>query len=169
MALAERSVWSGETQAIQQGIQARSSSAGRRARVLAEVGVQGRVLFLAFEGRAAALDAEAHEGVDVFDLGPEDGGTEVHLFLVFFEIGEGFAVEGRGGDDPDVAEGCGRETNKELARFIDIATGSASEVEYQLLLARDLGYLSREQYAPLTAETVEIRRMLIAFKKKLRD
>lgn len=41
----------------------------------------------------------------------------------------------------NVAEGCGRSTNNELSRFIDIATGSASEVEYQLLLAKDLGYL----------------------------
>ena len=38
----------------------------------------------------------------------------------------------------NVAEGCGRSTKSELARFIDIATGSASEVEYQLLLAKDL-------------------------------
>jgi len=68
----------------------------------------------------------------------------------------------------NLAEGCGRDSSKELARFIDIATGSASEVEYQLLLARDLGYLSDEQHDPLAAETVEVRRMLIAYKAKLR-
>ncbi len=44
----------------------------------------------------------------------------------------------------NVAEGCGRSTNNELARFIDIATGSASEVEYQLFLAKDLGYLPED-------------------------
>jgi len=69
----------------------------------------------------------------------------------------------------NVAEGCGRGTSKELARFVDIATGSASEVEYQLLLARDLGYLSSEQHKPLEAETVEIRRMLLAFNTRLRS
>jgi len=68
----------------------------------------------------------------------------------------------------NVAEGCGRSTSNELARFIDIATGSASEVEYQLLLAKDLGYLSGDQHKNLSTEVTEIRRMLLAFKKKLR-
>jgi four helix bundle protein len=68
----------------------------------------------------------------------------------------------------NVAEGCGRDTIGDLARFIDIATGSASEVEYQLLLASDLGYLSSEGYRELSSEIVEIRRMLLAFNRKLR-
>ena len=69
----------------------------------------------------------------------------------------------------NVAEGCGRDTNKELARFIDIATGSASEVEYQLLLARDLGYLPEDEHRNLTTEVTEIRRMLLAFNSKIRS
>ena len=69
----------------------------------------------------------------------------------------------------NVAEGCGRSTNNELARFIDIATGSASEVEYQLLLAKDLGYLPEDQYRNLSTEVSEIRRMLLAFNKSLRS
>jgi len=60
----------------------------------------------------------------------------------------------------NVAEGCGRSSNNELARFIDIATGSASEVEYQLLLAKDLGYLPKDQHTSLSTEVIEIRRML---------
>ena len=68
----------------------------------------------------------------------------------------------------NVAEGCGRSTNNELARFIDIATGSASEIEYQLLLAKDLGYLPEDQHIDLSAEVTEIRRMLLAFNKTLR-
>jgi len=69
----------------------------------------------------------------------------------------------------NVAEGCGRDTNKELARFIDIATGSASEVEYQLLLARDLGYLPEDEHGNLATEVTEIRRMLLAFNSKIRS
>jgi len=69
----------------------------------------------------------------------------------------------------NIVEGCGRDTGNELARFIDIATGSASEVEYQLLLARDLGYLPEDQHRNLSTELTEIRRMLLAFSNKLRS
>ena len=62
---------------------------------LAEVGVEGGVLFFAFEGRPAALGAEAHEGVEVFDLGPKDGCAGVHGFLVpFVELAGGLAGGG---------------------------------------------------------------------------
>lgn len=67
----------------------------------------------------------------------------------------------------NIAEGCGRETQNELGRFLQIAAGSASEIEYQLLLAHDLKYLSSEIYQALSAEIVEIRRMILAYIKKL--
>ena len=60
----------------------------------------------------------------------------------------------------NIAEGCGRGTNRELARFLGIARGSASELEYHLLLARDLGYLNAAQYQKLLTGTVEVKRML---------
>lgn len=41
-------------------------------------------MFFALEGRPTALGAEAHEGIEVFDLGPKDGGAGVHRFLMFF-------------------------------------------------------------------------------------
>jgi four helix bundle protein len=69
----------------------------------------------------------------------------------------------------NIAEGCGRNTETELARFIDMATGSASEVEYQLLLSTDLGYLAQDQHQTLSAEVVEIRKMLLSFNKSLRQ
>ena len=67
----------------------------------------------------------------------------------------------------NIAEGCGRDGERELARFIAIAAGSASETEYHLLLARDLGYLPRESHADLDRRINEIKKMLRAFHAKL--
>ena len=68
----------------------------------------------------------------------------------------------------NIAEGCGRQGDAELARFLQIAMGSASEVEDQLMLARGLNYLAAEGYEKLTGELVEIKRMINAFIQKLR-
>jgi four helix bundle protein len=68
----------------------------------------------------------------------------------------------------NIAEGCGRDSDAELKRFFVIAMGSASEVEYLLLLARDLNYLPEENYHPLIADLTEVRRMLNAFIQKLK-
>ncbi len=67
----------------------------------------------------------------------------------------------------NIAEGCGRQGNRELAHFLSMAAGSSSEVDYQLLLARDLTYLSDVDYREYQAAVAEIRRMLYAFIRKL--
>ena len=67
----------------------------------------------------------------------------------------------------NIAEGCGREGERELARFLSIAAGSASESEYQLLLARDLGYLPHEAHRQLDEQINEVKRMLNSFLQKL--
>jgi four helix bundle protein len=67
----------------------------------------------------------------------------------------------------NIAEGCGRDGDAELAHFCSIARGSASELEYHLLLAHDLEYIHRDVYAPLAQQTVEIKRMLTALIQKL--
>ena len=67
-----------------------------------------------------------------------------------------------------IAEGCGRGGDAELAQFLQIAMGSASELEYQLLLARDLGYLEETAHAPPAAEVAEVKQMLTAFIKRLK-
>jgi four helix bundle protein len=67
----------------------------------------------------------------------------------------------------NIAEGCGRDGDRELARFISIAAGSASETEYHLLLAHDLAYLSADAHNQLDAGVSEVRRMLAAFHRKL--
>jgi four helix bundle protein len=68
----------------------------------------------------------------------------------------------------NIAEGCGRETEAELARFMYIALGSASELEYQCLLAHDLNFLSDSVYQDLHNKATEVKRMLTAFIKKLK-
>jgi four helix bundle protein len=60
----------------------------------------------------------------------------------------------------NIAEGCGTRGNGDFQRFLGIAAGSASEVEYHFLLARDLGFLDSEQYKSLDAPVVEVKRML---------
>ena len=67
----------------------------------------------------------------------------------------------------NVAEGCGRDGAAELARFLRIAAGSASEAEYHLPLAHDLGMLSDRDYAELTNRVTEIKRMLTGLTRKI--
>lgn len=67
----------------------------------------------------------------------------------------------------NIAEGCGRQSERDFARFLSIAGGSASETEYQLLLACELGYLPQPKHRDLDAQTNEVKRMLNAFIQKL--
>lgn len=68
----------------------------------------------------------------------------------------------------NIAEGCGRDGDVELARFLQISMGSASELEYHLLLASDLDLLKASDYDRLRSETIEVKRMLTSFIQKLR-
>jgi four helix bundle protein len=67
----------------------------------------------------------------------------------------------------NIAEGCGRNGDAELARFLLIAMGSASELEYHLLLARDLKYLEGSDYERVASDVCEVKRMLASFIQKL--
>ena len=68
----------------------------------------------------------------------------------------------------NIAEGCGKDSDAELKRYFVIAMGSASELEYLLLLAHDIGYLQTDIYQSMTNDLVEIRKMLNAFIQKLK-
>lgn len=68
----------------------------------------------------------------------------------------------------NIAEGFGRGGNVELARFLQIGMGSAYEVEYHALLAKDLGLLGTEAYIRLENQIVEVKRMLAALLIKVR-
>jgi four helix bundle protein len=63
----------------------------------------------------------------------------------------------------NIAEGAGKNSRPEFAWFLQIALGSASELEYHLLLARDLGYLVSEIHEQLSQEVVETKKMLSGF------
>jgi four helix bundle protein len=62
----------------------------------------------------------------------------------------------------NLAESCGRNADGEMGRFVQIAMGSASELEYHLLLARDLKLLESSKHGALASELTEIRKMLSA-------
>jgi len=101
-----------------------------------------------------------------------------HVALEVYRQSRGFPAEERFGltahlrksatsVPSNIAEGCGRDGEKELARFLSIAAGSASELEYQLLLAHDLAYLPRDPHAELTEQVGEVKRMLYRFMQSL--
>jgi four helix bundle protein len=68
----------------------------------------------------------------------------------------------------NIAEGCGRGGNADLARFLQIAMGSATELEYHLLLAYDLILLDASDHKRLTNEVTEMKRILTSSIRSLR-
>jgi four helix bundle protein len=67
----------------------------------------------------------------------------------------------------NIAEGCGRQTERDFARFLQIAFGSVSELEYHLLLANDLKLLNSDSYKVMENLLLEIKKMLASFIQKL--
>ena len=69
----------------------------------------------------------------------------------------------------NIAEGCGRGSNKEYAQFLQIAMGSAVELDYHFLLAYDIGYINSIVYQDLSSQISEIKRMLSVLLQKVRS
>ena len=67
----------------------------------------------------------------------------------------------------NIAEGCGRSGKRDFARFLQVALGSASELEYHLVLAADLKLIDSGTYARMDRSVVEVKRMLTGFIRKL--
>ena len=67
----------------------------------------------------------------------------------------------------NIAEGCGRRSDPEMKRFVQIARGPASELEYHLLLAKDLQLLTVDEFKDLEAKVFEIQRMLASLSQRL--
>ncbi len=68
----------------------------------------------------------------------------------------------------NIAEGCGRGSDSDFARFIQIALGSASEVEYLILFCKELSFINENSYLEFSKNIVEIKKSLTALLKKLR-
>jgi four helix bundle protein len=69
----------------------------------------------------------------------------------------------------NLAEGCGRRSDGEMARFVQIAMGSGAELSYHLLLARDLGFLKDGDYPVLSSAVERVMKMLSALSGKIRN
>jgi four helix bundle protein len=69
----------------------------------------------------------------------------------------------------NIAEGCGRNSNPDLARFLAIAYGSANEVDYLLLLSKDLSIINDPDYQAMNSQIVEVKKMLAALLRKIRE
>jgi four helix bundle protein len=67
----------------------------------------------------------------------------------------------------NIAEGCGRGSDADFARFLHISMGSANELDYHLLLGRDLGLLRAETYESLLPAVQEVKRMLAALIRRV--
>ena len=69
----------------------------------------------------------------------------------------------------NIAEGCGRETQKELIRYLYISSGSAHELEYLILVSKDLNFISENLYFKLNSDINEIKKMVAALIRKVAE
>lgn len=67
----------------------------------------------------------------------------------------------------NIAEGCGRLGNSEFHRFLQLSCGSANELEYHLLLSKDLSYIDIAAYQGTQQKLLELKRMLVALTRKV--
>ena len=68
----------------------------------------------------------------------------------------------------NLAEGCGKDSDGEFGRFVQIAAGSARELEYHLLLAKDLGFLSATDYELSQKRVLEVQRILASLARRIK-
>lgn len=69
----------------------------------------------------------------------------------------------------NIAEGCGRNSNADIAHFIQIVIGSLCETEYHIILAHDLGYISKETFINVSNRINELRMKMIKYNERVRS
>ena len=104
------------------------------------------------------------EELDVFKLA-HDLTLKVYEITAKFPRGENFGLiaqmrRAAGSVGMNLVEGSMRLNSREFRRFVGIARGSAAEVSYQLLLAKDLGYISKKVYDELRSGYERVGQML---------
>ena len=67
----------------------------------------------------------------------------------------------------NIAEGCGRKSNKEFYQYLNISLGSSFELETQLILAKEFNYISESNFSPLQLQIIEVQRMITGLQKSL--
>ena len=67
----------------------------------------------------------------------------------------------------NIAEGCGRKSNKELYQYLNISLGSCFELETQLILAKEFNYIDEANFKPLQSQLIEVQRMITGLQKSL--
>lgn len=67
----------------------------------------------------------------------------------------------------NIAEGCGKIGDRDFARYLNISFGSASELEYLMILSRDLEYLSNDAFLSISSEIIAIKKQLYHLIKKI--
>jgi four helix bundle protein len=97
---------------------------------------------------------------------------DIYLITLDFQGRENFELASRGRRSAisivsNIAEGSGRESNKELRRFLNISKSSAFELETQEILAYDLGYIMEDKLQQMSGKIVEGQKMIFGFRKSL--
>jgi four helix bundle protein len=67
----------------------------------------------------------------------------------------------------NISEGCGRKSDKEFNRFLQIALGSAHELEYFLILSKDLNFINQETYTSLDEKINQLKKRIYSLSVKL--
>ena len=97
---------------------------------------------------------------------------EIYLLTKDFPVEEKFGLTSQirrssSSIPTNFAEGSSKISEKDFTRFIDIALGSATEVDYQLELSKDLKYISEEKFLTLNNKIISIKKMLFALRQKI--